>query len=133
MMKQRSGRIINITSVAGIAGNAGQSNYSASKAGMIGLTKTTAKELAGKGVRCNAVAPGFIATDMTAGFGEDPDVVKAWIGQVPAAVVGADPAALLVGAAEMRDACLSPDLRTNAAGLFATLLHAGEVDLIEIQ
>ena len=65
MMKQRSGRIINIASVAGLMGNAGQANYAASKAGLIGLTKTIARELATRGVTCNAVAPGFIATDMT--------------------------------------------------------------------
>lgn len=65
MMKQRSGSIINISSVVGIMGNAGQANYSASKAGLIGLTKTTAKELSSRGIRCNAVAPGFISSDMT--------------------------------------------------------------------
>jgi 3-oxoacyl-[acyl-carrier protein] reductase len=65
MVRQRSGSIINISSYAGVAGNRGQANYSASKAGLLGLTKTTAKELAGKNVRCNAVAPGFIQTDMT--------------------------------------------------------------------
>ena len=59
------GRIINISSVAGVAGNAGQANYSASKAGLLGLTKTVAKELAGKNITCNAIAPGFITTDMT--------------------------------------------------------------------
>jgi len=67
------GRIINISSVAGVAGNAGQANYSASKAGLIGLTKTVAKELAGKNITCNAVAPGFITTDMTDGL---PDQIK---------------------------------------------------------
>jgi len=66
IMKSGSGRIINISSVSGIMGNAGQANYSASKAGVIGLTKTTAKEFAGKKVTCNAIAPGFIVTDMTA-------------------------------------------------------------------
>ncbi|MEA4871214.1 MAG: 3-oxoacyl-ACP reductase FabG, partial [Synergistaceae bacterium] len=66
MIKKREGRIINVTSIAGLTGNAGQSNYSAAKAGMIGLTKSVARELAGRGVTCNAVAPGFIATDMTA-------------------------------------------------------------------
>lgn len=65
MLKQRSGRIINITSVAGQMGNPGQANYSAAKAGVIGFTKTVAKELAGRGIIVNAVAPGFIATDMT--------------------------------------------------------------------
>jgi 3-oxoacyl-[acyl-carrier protein] reductase len=64
-MRKRAGRIINISSVAGIAGNAGQANYSSAKAGVIGLTKTVAKELAGRGVTCNAIAPGFIDTDMT--------------------------------------------------------------------
>jgi 3-oxoacyl-[acyl-carrier protein] reductase len=65
MIRQRGGSIVNMSSVVGIAGNAGQANYSASKAAVIGLTKTTARELAGKGVRCNAIAPGFIDTDMT--------------------------------------------------------------------
>ncbi len=71
MMKQRDGSIVNITSVSGIYGNPGQANYSASKAGMIGLTKSVAKELASRNVRVNAVAPGFIATDMTEGLGSD--------------------------------------------------------------
>ena len=64
-MKQRAGRIINISSVSGLMGNAGQANYSASKAGIVGLTKTVAKELALRNVTCNAIAPGFIETDMT--------------------------------------------------------------------
>ena len=71
-IRNREGCIINITSVAGIMGNAGQCNYAASKAGLIGLTKTIAKELAPKGIRCNAVAPGFIATDMTEDQSENP-------------------------------------------------------------
>jgi 3-oxoacyl-[acyl-carrier protein] reductase len=65
MMKQRSGRIINISSVVGLMGNAGQANYSASKAGLIGLTKATAKELASRGITANCIAPGYIETDMT--------------------------------------------------------------------
>ncbi len=71
MVKQRSGRIINITSVAGQMGNPGQANYSAAKAGVIGFTKTVAKELASRGITVNAVAPGFIATDMTHGLKSD--------------------------------------------------------------
>ena len=66
MMKRKSGRIINITSVVGVTGNKGQANYAASKAGLIGLTKSVAKELASRGILVNAVAPGYIATDMTA-------------------------------------------------------------------
>lgn len=73
MMKQRTGSVINISSVVGIMGNAGQANYSASKAGLLGLTKSAAKEFAPRGVRVNAVAPGFIETEMTAGL---PDEVK---------------------------------------------------------
>ncbi|MBQ6231476.1 MAG: 3-oxoacyl-[Eubacterium sp.] len=66
MMKKRYGRIVNISSIVGVYGNAGQINYAASKAGVIGMTKSLAKELGGRGITCNAVAPGFISTDMTA-------------------------------------------------------------------
>ncbi|HIU42820.1 MAG TPA: 3-oxoacyl-ACP reductase FabG [Candidatus Ventrousia excrementavium] len=71
-IRNREGCIINISSVSGLTGNAGQCNYAASKAGLIGLTKSVAKELAGRGVRCNAIAPGFIATDMTSGQEDNP-------------------------------------------------------------
>ena len=71
MLKQRSGAIINMSSVVGAMGNVGQANYAASKAGIIGLTKSTAKELAARGVTCNAIAPGFVETDMTAALSED--------------------------------------------------------------
>jgi 3-oxoacyl-[acyl-carrier protein] reductase len=71
MLKAHGGRIVNIASVAGLVGNPGQANYSASKAGVIGLTRTVARELAGRNITVNAVAPGFIATEMTAGLGEE--------------------------------------------------------------
>ncbi|HEX4638855.1 MAG TPA: 3-oxoacyl-[acyl-carrier-protein] reductase [Chthoniobacterales bacterium] len=71
MIKQRSGRILNITSVIGLIGNAGQTNYAASKAGLIGFTKSLARELASRNITVNAIAPGFITTDMTAGLSED--------------------------------------------------------------
>ena len=81
MMKQRSGSIINITSVVGETGNAGQANYAAAKAGLIGFTKSVAKELASRNIRCNAIAPGCIETDMTAVLGED--TVDAMIKTIP--------------------------------------------------
>jgi 3-oxoacyl-[acyl-carrier protein] reductase len=81
MMKQKFGSIINMSSVVGVTGNAGQANYSASKAGIIGFTKSIAKELGSRNIRCNAIAPGFILTDMTDKL---PDDVKAeWINRIP--------------------------------------------------
>ncbi len=86
MMRRRAGSIVNVTSVVGLTGNAGQTNYAASKAGLHGLTKAVAKELASRNIRCNAVAPGFIRTDMTAGLGEA--VVKNIRGRIPLARPG---------------------------------------------
>lgn len=81
MLKQRSGRIINMASVVGVTGNAGQANYAASKAGVIGLTKATAREVASRGITVNAVAPGFIETDMTAVLSDK--VKEASVSQIP--------------------------------------------------
>ena len=81
MARQRSGSIINMSSVVGVSGNAGQCNYSASKAGMIGLAKSIAKEMGPRGIRANCIAPGFIITDMTAALPEE--VREAWAKQIP--------------------------------------------------
>ncbi|WP_226675454.1 3-oxoacyl-[acyl-carrier-protein] reductase [Mesobacillus jeotgali] len=86
MMKQRSGRIINISSIVGVSGNPGQANYVAAKSGVIGLTKTTAKELSSRGITVNAVAPGFITTDMTDKLNED--VKTEMLKQIPLARLG---------------------------------------------
>jgi 3-oxoacyl-[acyl-carrier protein] reductase len=85
-MKQRSGRIINVASVVGLIGNAGQGNYSASKAGLIGFTKSIARELASRGINVNALAPGFIETDMTAALKDD--ARTALLGQIPLGCLG---------------------------------------------
>ncbi len=81
MLKQKYGSIINISSVVGVGGNPGQANYSASKAGIIGFTKSIAKELGSRNIRCNAIAPGFIETDMTKTLSED--VIKGWYEKIP--------------------------------------------------
>jgi 3-oxoacyl-[acyl-carrier protein] reductase len=81
MLKARKGSIINMSSVVGVSGNAGQANYSASKAGMIGFTKSIAQELGSRDIRCNAIAPGFIETEMTAAL--DPAVVQGWRDNIP--------------------------------------------------
>lgn len=86
MLKQKSGRIINISSVSGVLGNAGQANYCASKAGLIGLTKSTARELAPKGITVNAVAPGFIQSDMTDSLTDS--VKETILGQIPMKKMG---------------------------------------------
>jgi 3-oxoacyl-[acyl-carrier protein] reductase len=86
MMKRREGAIVNITSVIGLMGNAGQSNYAASKAGLMGLTKSVAREFASRGVRCNAIAPGFIQTAMTEKL--DPQVVEGLKSQIPMGTLG---------------------------------------------
>jgi len=81
MIRQKSGSIVNMSSVVGVSGNAGQSNYSASKAGMIGFTKSIAKEVGSRNIRCNAIAPGFIITEMTEKL--PPDIKAEWIGKIP--------------------------------------------------
>jgi len=81
MLKNRKGSIVNMSSVVGVKGNAGQTNYAASKAGVIGFTKSVALELGSRNIRCNAIAPGFIETEMTAKLNED--VVKGWRDSIP--------------------------------------------------
>lgn len=97
-LRNREGCIINISSVSGLMGNPGQCNYSASKAGLIGLTKSVAKELASKGVRCNAIAPGFIRTDMTGSQENNPLLAAIPLGRMGEAEEVAEAAAFLVTA-----------------------------------
>ena len=97
-IKQNEGCIVNVASVVGLVGNAGQCNYAASKAGLIGLTKSAAKELAPKNIRCNAVAPGFIATDMTGDQAENPNLPLVPLGRMGSTEDVADAVAYLVTA-----------------------------------
>ncbi|CAG0905220.1 unnamed protein product [Cyprideis torosa] len=108
MLKQRAGSIINMSSVVGVFGNAGQANYAASKAGIIGFSKSIAKEVGSRGIRCNAVAPGFIETDMTHVLSEDQQ--KAYIENIPLKRLGTGK--------DIADACiyLGSDMSTYVTG-----------------
>ncbi len=108
-LRAKEGCIINITSVVGMMGNAGQCNYAASKAGLIGLTKSVARELAPKGIRCNGIAPGFIATDMTRGQGENPMLAQIPLGRMGAPEEVAQAAAFLAQAAYITGEVLRVD------------------------
>ena len=98
MLRAKQGVILNIASVSGLMGNAGQCNYAASKAGVVGLTKSVAKELAGKGIRCNAIAPGFIRTDMTLSQADNPMLAMIPLGRMGEAEEVAEAAAYLATA-----------------------------------
>ncbi|UBM59449.1 3-oxoacyl-[acyl-carrier-protein] reductase [Marinilongibacter aquaticus] len=113
MLKARAGSIINITSVVGLMGNAGQANYAASKAGILGFTKSVAKELGSRGVRCNAVAPGFIETEMTGELNEDQ--LKDWLSNIPLKRAGKG--------TDIANACvfLASDLSTYVTGQTLTV------------
>jgi len=116
--KQKSGRIINISSVSGLMGNSGQANYAASKAGLIGLTKSIAKELASRGVTCNAIAPGFISTNMTNAMTEE--TIKAAIEIIPQKKMGKpeDIAALAVFLASEQAAYITGEVIKVDGGLY---------------
>lgn len=108
-IRNRGGRIINISSVTGVMGNAGQANYAASKAGIIGLTKSVARELAARGVTCNAVAPGFIDTDMTKALHDSPLAASIPLGRMGAPEEVADAVAYLAGAGYVTGVVLQVD------------------------
>ncbi len=117
-VRKKNGRIINISSVAGLMGNAGQCNYAAAKAGMIGMTKTVARELAGKSITCNAIAPGFIQTDMTAALPEK--VTEAALTRIPMGKMGTpeDVAGLAVFLASDSGAYITGEVIKVDGGLY---------------
>ena len=108
-LRRREGCIVNISSITGLMGNPGQANYSASKAGLIGLTRTVARELASRGIRCNAVAPGFIASDMTRDQADNPMVERIPLGRMGRPEDVADAVAYLVHASYVTGAVLRVD------------------------